>query len=136
MDSQTNYPVVPVVLTQLSEGFHGSSGDESPLSYVPVKVPPEYRDLHEVFSKERASCLPPHRPYNCAIDLLSGASPPRGRVYPLSQAEKRAMEDYIQEAFQQGYIRPSVSPASSGFFFVEKKGGAFVHVLTIGASTK
>lgn len=33
------------------------------------------------------------------------------------------MEEYIQEALHQGYIRPSTSPTSSGFFFVEKKGG-------------
>ncbi|XP_053486038.1 uncharacterized protein LOC128610642 [Ictalurus furcatus] len=96
---------------------------ESPLSPASVKIPPEYHDLHEVFSKERASCLPPHRPYDCAIDLLPGASLPWGRVYPLSQAEQQAMEEYIQEALRQGYIRPSTSPMSAGFFFVEKKGG-------------
>lgn len=33
------------------------------------------------------------------------------------------MEEYIQEALQQGYIRPFTSPASTWFFFVEKKGG-------------
>ncbi|CAM4730306.1 unnamed protein product [Leuciscus chuanchicus] len=35
-------------------------------------VPAEYRDLKEVFSKSRAASLPPHRPYDCAIDLLPG----------------------------------------------------------------
>ncbi|KAG1956955.1 retrotransposable element [Pimephales promelas] len=33
-------------------------------------VPAEYLDLKEVFSKSRAASLPPHRPYDCAIDLL------------------------------------------------------------------
>ncbi|KAG1924807.1 hypothetical protein F2P79_025921 [Pimephales promelas] len=32
-------------------------------------VPEEYQDLREVFSKSRAASLPPHRPYDCAIDL-------------------------------------------------------------------
>lgn len=32
-------------------------------------VPPEYLDLRQVFSKARASSLPPHHPYDCAIDL-------------------------------------------------------------------
>ncbi|XP_034167314.1 uncharacterized protein LOC113535751 isoform X3 [Pangasianodon hypophthalmus] len=36
-------------------------------------VPKEYMDLKGVFSKSRAASLPPHRPYDCAIDLLSGA---------------------------------------------------------------
>ncbi len=34
-------------------------------------VPSEYRDLKGVFSKSRAASLPPHRPYDCAINLLS-----------------------------------------------------------------
>ncbi len=33
-------------------------------------VPSEYRDLKGVFSKSRAASIPPHRPYDCAIDLL------------------------------------------------------------------
>ncbi|XP_059358653.1 uncharacterized protein LOC132097006 [Carassius carassius] len=35
-------------------------------------VPEEYQDLREVFSKSRAASLPPHRPYDCAIDLVPG----------------------------------------------------------------
>lgn len=31
------------------------------------------------------------------------------------------MESYMQESLQQGYIKPSTSPTSTGFFFVEKK---------------
>lgn len=96
---------------------------ESPLVPVLVKINSEYYDLQEVFSKEWASCLPPHRPYDCAIDLLPGASLPWGRIYPLSQTEQQAMEEYIQEALRQGYIRPSTSSVSAGFFFVERKGG-------------
>ncbi|KAL1279493.1 hypothetical protein QQF64_026166 [Cirrhinus molitorella] len=36
-------------------------------------MPAEYLDLKGVFSKSRAASLPPHRPYDCAIDLLSGS---------------------------------------------------------------
>ncbi|KAG1925390.1 retrotransposable element [Pimephales promelas] len=59
-------------------------------------VPAEYLDLKEVFSKSRAASLPPHRPYDCAIDLLPAAK----------------------------FIRPSSSPAGTGFFFVGKKDGS------------
>lgn len=34
-------------------------------------VPAEYLHLKEVFSKSQAASLPPHRPYDCAIELLS-----------------------------------------------------------------
>lgn len=33
----------------------------------------------------------------------------------------QAIEEYIEEALKQGYIHPYISPASAGFFFVEKK---------------
>uniref|UniRef100_A0A672YRD9 Gypsy retrotransposon integrase-like protein 1 n=1 Tax=Sphaeramia orbicularis TaxID=375764 RepID=A0A672YRD9_9TELE len=42
-------------------------------------VPVHYHDLKQVFSKSRATSLPPHRPYDCAIDLRPGSCPPRGR---------------------------------------------------------
>ncbi|KAK3548398.1 hypothetical protein QTP70_012637 [Hemibagrus guttatus] len=40
------------------------------------KVPEVYLDLKEVFSKARATSLPPHRLYNCAIDLVPSTTPP------------------------------------------------------------
>ncbi len=71
----------------------------------------------------RASKLPPHRPWDCAIDLLLGEPVPRGRIYPLSIPEQKAMEEYIEEALEQECIRPSTSPAASSFFLVAKKDG-------------
>ncbi|KAK3511511.1 hypothetical protein QTP70_008990 [Hemibagrus guttatus] len=68
-----------------------------------------------------ATKLPPHRPWDCAIDLLPGAKLPKGRVYPLSLPENKTMEEYISVSLQQGFIRPSTSPAASSFFFVAKK---------------
>ncbi len=86
-------------------------------------LPSVYNDLIVAFSKAKALQLPPHRPSDCAIDLLPNAVPPRGRIFPLSQPESRAMNHYIQEELTKGFIRPSTSPASAGFFFVKKKGG-------------
>ncbi|KAK3567095.1 hypothetical protein QTP86_009794 [Hemibagrus guttatus] len=48
------------------------------------KVPEDYLDLKEVFSKVWATSLPPHRPYDCAIDLVPGITPPCGRLYSVS----------------------------------------------------
>ncbi|KAK3559100.1 hypothetical protein QTP86_004111 [Hemibagrus guttatus] len=86
-------------------------------------VPHIYEDFREVFSEERAACLPLHRAWDCAIDLLPNTSPSRGRVYPLSLPEAKAMEEYIEEALAVGHTRPSTSPAAPGFFFVGKKDG-------------
>jgi hypothetical protein len=64
-----------------------------------------YQDLLEVFSKTHATCLSPHRPWDCAI-------------YPLLVAETQAMKDYIQEVLQQGFIRTATY--SAGFFVAKK----------------
>ncbi|KAI2666700.1 Transposon Tf2-6 polyprotein [Labeo rohita] len=86
-------------------------------------IPAEYQDLLEAFSTTKATQLPPHRPGDCAVDLLPGAVPPRGRIFPLSQPESEAMNQYIREELAKGFIRPSTSPASAGLFFVKKKDG-------------
>jgi len=88
-----------------------------------LNLPIEYRDLAIAISKVRASQLPPHCTYDCAIDLIPGTTPPKGRIFPLSQPESKAMRKYIEEELAKGFIRPSISPASAGFFFVGKKDG-------------
>nr|XP_033965452.1 uncharacterized protein LOC117466353 [Pseudochaenichthys georgianus] len=87
-------------------------------------VPSCYRDLKEVFNKTKATSLPPHRTYDCAIDLLPGSPLPKGRLYSLSAPERESMREYIDGSLKTGLIRPSSSPAGAGFFFVEKKDGS------------
>ncbi|KAL0153965.1 hypothetical protein M9458_050722 [Cirrhinus mrigala] len=82
--------------TNTSLSIHSTSV-ESPETTSSVTVPTEYSSYADVFSKEEATHLPPHR--------------------------REAMENYIQEALKQGFIRPSTSPAASSFFFVAKKDG-------------
>ncbi|KAK3560561.1 hypothetical protein QTP86_010898 [Hemibagrus guttatus] len=86
-------------------------------------LPRQYTDFQEVFSEERAARLPRHQVWDCAIDLLPNASPPKGRIYPLSLPESKAMEEYIETSLAAGHIWPSTSPAAAGFFFVGKKNG-------------
>lgn len=84
----------------------------------------EYHDLGMVFSKDLALSLPPHQPYDCAIDLLPGAPLPTSRLYNLSRPEREAMERYIHDSLAAGIIRSSSSPVDAGFFFVGKKDGS------------
>lgn len=101
----------------------GGPGPSSVDSAAPdlTGVPSEYHDLRDVFSKTRAQSLPPHRPYDCTIDLLPGAPLPSSRLFNISRPEREAMEKYIRESLEAGIIRPSSSPVGAGFFFVEKK---------------
>ena len=85
-------------------------------------VPPEYADFLDVFSEVKAKELPPHRTYDCAIELLSeGDRPPCEQIYPLSPDEDKLMHEYISENLKCGFIRPSTSSAGASVFFVEKE---------------
>lgn len=68
-------------------------------------VPTYYHDLKEVFSKTKAMSLSPHRPYDCAFELLSGTSPPKGQLYSLSVPKSKAMREYIQASLKAGIIQ-------------------------------
>uniref|UniRef100_A0A672PWY7 DUF4939 domain-containing protein n=1 Tax=Sinocyclocheilus grahami TaxID=75366 RepID=A0A672PWY7_SINGR len=85
-----------------------SSRIESPEPLETPTVPSDYEAFQDVFSKQAAAHLPPHRPWDCAIDLLPGAKLPKGRVYSLSIPERK------------GFIHPSTSSVASSFFFVGK----------------
>ncbi len=87
-------------------------------------VPEEYHDMRAVFSRSRATSLPPHRPYDCSIDLVPGSTPPRGRLYSLSAPEREALERYLADSLAAGTIVPSTSPTRAGFFFMKKKDGS------------
>ncbi|KAK3516903.1 hypothetical protein QTP70_028272 [Hemibagrus guttatus] len=73
-------------------------------------LPQPYADFKRVFSEERASRLLEHQVWDCAIDLLPNTSLPKGRIYPLSLPESKAMEDYIEGALAAGHIRPYPYP--------------------------
>ncbi len=96
---------------------------ESPIGNQSVDIPACYAPFRDIFCPKQASRLPPHRLWDCAIDLILGEPVPRGKIYPLSLPEQKAMEEYIKEALDQGYIRPSSSPATSSFFFLAKNDG-------------
>ncbi len=56
------------------------------------RVPSEYHHVQSVLCKERATVLPPHRSYDCAVELLPGACPPQGHIFSLYSPEQKAME--------------------------------------------
>ncbi|XP_073491307.1 uncharacterized protein [Aquarana catesbeiana] len=84
-------------------------------------IPEPYQDFADVFSKKGAELLPPHRPYDCPIELLPGTEVPFGRIFPLTEQELGTLKQYLDENLKKKFIRPSTSPAGAGLFFVEKK---------------
>jgi hypothetical protein len=88
------------------------------------KIPEEYHEFQDIFSKSKASTLPPHRPYDLKIDLEDGASPPLGRMYALSEIEKEALRKFLDENLSNGFIRQSNSPHGAPILFFKKKDGS------------
>jgi hypothetical protein len=84
-------------------------------------IPPEYQDLAEVFSEEKANTLPPHRDgLDHVITLEEGTKPVFEPIYNLSEVELRTLRDYIEDNLRKGFIRPSSSPFDLSVLFVKK----------------
>ena len=45
------------------------------------------------------------------------------KIYPFSQTEDKALQNFLTEQLEKGYIRPSKSQYASPFFFIDKKDG-------------
>src|SRR5258706_7228506 len=84
----------------------------------------QYHNFRYVFSKETFDKLPPQRVWDHAIDLSPGTELPRSRTFPLSPAEQKELDDFLQENLANGRICPSKSPMGAPVFFVKKKDGS------------
>src|SRR2546429_350145 len=89
----------------------------------PARIPPEYADLAELFSEEKANELPEHGPHDHSIEL-DGGTPPFGPLYNLSATELQVLRDYIKDNLRRGFIRHSSSPAGAPILFAKKKDGS------------
>ena len=89
-----------------------------------VEIPAIYDRFKRLFSEEASQRFPPTRPWDHAIELKTDA--PNAipcKVYPMTPTEDKALEEFIQEQYEKGYIRPSKSPYASPFFFIKKRDG-------------
>lgn len=86
-------------------------------------IPLKYRMCQDVFSKQLVTKLSPHRPWNCAVNLLPGATLPHSKVYPQSIPEQKAIEEYIGKGFKLEFSCTFTVLAASSFFFLGKKDG-------------
>lgn len=85
------------------------------------RIPPQYRDLEDMFSEREANTLPPKRPYDCQINLVPGAKLPVGKLYSMSDQEMRELKDFIDKNLKRGFIRESKAVGGSPVFFEDKK---------------
>jgi len=68
--------------------------------------------------------LPPHREYDCEIQLKDNSNLFYGPLYPLTELEREELKKYLKENLNKGFIRKSTSPAGAPILFVKKKDGS------------
>ena len=87
-----------------------------------IVLPDEYCDFSSVFSEQEVERFPPSRSWDHVIDLKRDVPDHLNcSVYPMNQVEDKALDDFIDEQLAKGYIRPSILPYTSSFFFIKKK---------------
>ncbi len=89
-----------------------------------VEVPQEYQTFAKVFSEEKSKRYPPKRAWDHAIEFKKDAPEAIDcKVYPMNRMEDEAVQKFLADELEKGYIRESKSPYASSFFFVRKKDG-------------
>jgi hypothetical protein len=86
------------------------------------RLPEIYREWASVLSEEEINRLPDHTEYDHRIELVEGAVPPFGPIYPLS--EMQTLREYLRKELAAGKIRRSQSPAGAPIISVPKPDGS------------
>ena len=90
-----------------------------------VEVPKEYERHARIFDPVESKKLPPSRPWDHAITLKPDAPDTIDcKLYPLPPKDDEALRKWLNEEESKGYIRPSISPIASAFFFLRKADGS------------
>lgn len=90
-------------------------------------TPPEIQNLLDKFTKvfDEPQGLPPLRPQNHKIPLMSGSQPVNQRGYRVPYIQKADIEKQVKEMLAQGIIQESTSPYASPVILVKKKDGSW-----------
>ena len=91
-----------------------------------IKVPAEYSDFSEVFSKKEAFVLSERTDLNeHAIKLEGNKQLSYRPIYSLGPVKLKIFKAYIETHLKTGFIRPSKSPAGALILFDKKLDGSF-----------
>ena len=86
-----------------------------------VEVPKEYQRHANIFDPVESKKLPPSRLWDHAITLKPDVPDTIDcKLYPLPPKDDEALWKWLEEEESKGYIRPSISPIASSFFFLKK----------------
>ena len=96
--------------------------DNLPQSIAQLEaIPEEYQEFSDVFQESTIKVLPPHRPFDCTIDIYPDAIVPYWQIISLSPLELEALGEYLDANLENGLIVPSKSPAGDSLFLYQRK---------------
>ena len=74
-------------------------------------VPEQYLEYHRVFEEETSWALPLFRKWDHGIELKLDAIPSNNcKIYPLNVEEQKALDVFLKDMLDRGYIQESQSP--------------------------
>jgi hypothetical protein len=90
-----------------------------------AKLPPNYADFVDVFSKSQSDELPFYRPLDHKIELLPDATLLKAHpLYSMSTEQLVALKEYLTENLRKEWIVPSGAEYGSPVLFAKKPNGS------------
>jgi hypothetical protein len=95
--------------------------DEETKEQILTKLPDEYQNFADVFSKSENSILPPHRPIDHKVELLPDAAPFKIHpLYSMSTNQLIALKEYFTKALRKEWIVSSAAEYEFPVLFAKK----------------
>ena len=90
------------------------------------KLPRQYWEFAEVFTKSASNKLPPHREkvdHNIVLEAENNLTP--SPLYSMSLEQLELVKAYLEDHLKKGFIVPSNAPYASPVLFAKKPGGGW-----------
>jgi hypothetical protein len=95
------------------------------LNNLHSQIPTDYHNFLDIFSKSKANKLPNFNlQFDHHIDIEEGKHPPLGPIYSTSEVEAKALQDFLKENLNCGFIHQSQSSCGAPVLFTKKKDGS------------
>ena len=108
-------------IDRLISNYQTPPDDPANAKLVDDRLPSDYHAYKDVFNKEAALQLPPHRPYDHEIVLTESPPNSYSPLYKQNLEELEATREFVMKQLKHGLIEPSRSPFASPILCTKSK---------------